>query len=154
MIYNIDQNNIVLEDAILKGPKYPHSITIRPDDNRDKGFNAEPYFKYYEKSDTSTGNKLLRISMIKPEFVNHYNMMDAWDFNNKDKKELINTLNMKRKSMIDLDTTWRVWDEMLYILATKFMRIDYNLIKDWPIPDYMQLPTIKAGTGGRQRLIE
>ena len=147
-IYNIEYLNEITflnEDSILKGPQFPHSITIKPDRNKIVSFKNEPYFKYFEGQDTSEGQPVIRIAIKEPKIVNHNNMLDSWNFKGKHKKELIETLNLHVQSLQNPDGFCRVWDNLLFNLATRWINVDYNLIKDWLIPNYMLLPSVKGG---------
>lgn len=57
------------------------------------------YFKYLDGLTFGQAKRCARISLLKPEYLNHsnYGNKENWILNNKEKKELINLMNQPNK---------------------------------------------------------
>ena len=95
MIYYIkSENDLYLnEGTVLKDQDNNRAITVTPDDGRD--FEKDPYFKFYKSANTSKGQRLMRISIYRPELIIHNHGYDGWDrFGSHDKKIINEFINI------------------------------------------------------------
>ena len=72
------------------------------------GYNNK-YFKYINSFSYIKGDKMARISLLSPEYLDH-KFMDgkkAWVLTNKEKEELVNTMNKPNKNFPQY-TNWQI----------------------------------------------
>lgn len=136
MIYYI-KNKINLplnEGTVIKDRDYNRVISVTPDPDRD--FEKDPYFKFYKTTNTSYGQRLMRISIYRPELIIHKHGYDGWDmFGAQDKKVLIKIL-----TSINPYTGKTYWEETLDEVDNTITKIGVKFIRPAEMPNYMLLP--------------
>lgn len=60
---SLNESNLVSKDG--------YSIAIYGDGETNRGFNNTPYVKYFKGKSATKCEKLIRISLLKPEVVDH-----------------------------------------------------------------------------------
>lgn len=77
--------------------------------NRREGLNAF-YFKFYNHQDYERADKVCRISLYKPEYIEHRNLdgKKNWVLNSSERKELVNCLKETVKR-----TGLSYWEELI-----------------------------------------
>ena len=87
------------EDSIAKYNNY--QIGIYGDGSKYRGFDKVPYFKYFYGQGARNCSKLIRVSLLEPEFVMHSGGEPPWDkFSKNDKTTLINMLKKEPKENV------------------------------------------------------
>lgn len=110
------------------------------------------YFKYFNSFSYRKADKVARISLVKPEYLEHknYDGKETWKLNSKEKKDLIDFMNKESKVHKNL-TNWQVTlvqynFDNYYIDPQDTINSTFNLA-DYPdafsinhkMPDYMKL---------------
>ena len=115
------------------------------------GYNNK-YFKYVNSFSYKNGDKLARISLLHPQYLNHTNSdgKKHWILNNKEKKELIKTMQEPCRDFPQI-TNWQktlaqynLDNFGIYIDETINGTFDKKKYPDafdvnYPMPDYTQL---------------
>ena len=145
MIYYIkSENDLYLnEGTVLKDQDNNRAITVTPDDGRD--FEKDPYFKFYKSTNTSKGQRLMRISIYGPELIIHNHGYDGWDrFGSHDKKLLMNLL-----TSVNPYSKKSYWEEILDEVDLTITKIGVTFTRPQQMPNYMLLPAWKNPRGKR-----
>ena len=110
------------------------------------------YFKYLNGPSYNKAEKVARISLLKPQYLQHNNTdgKKDWILTNKEKKELIQLMNQPNKKYANC-TNWQATiitynEDNFEIDFDEIIADSYNKKKfpnaipiDYPMPDYMQL---------------
>ena len=110
------------------------------------------YFKYYNSFSYRKADKVARISLIKPEYLEHtnYDGKDNWVLNSKERKELIDFMNKPskvHKGLTNWQTTLVQYNfDNFYIDPEDTINSTFNIeeypnafdIKT-PMPNYLEL---------------
>ena len=113
------------------------------------GYNNK-YFKYLNGASYSKADKVARISLLKPEYLEHSSEKANWVLTVKEKKELVFLMNQTNKKYAPC-TNWQAtlitynednfaidFDETINGTFNKAEFPDAFSI-DYPMPDYLQL---------------
>ena len=141
MIYYARNNTYVLEGTVLKDLNVNRAIAVTPDPDRD--FEKDPYLKFYNSSNTSSGHRMMRISIYRPELIIHNHGLDGWPrFGSQDKKLLIKLLNS-----VNPESGKTYWEETLDEVDATITKIGVKFIRPTQMPNYMLLPAWKNPKG-------
>ncbi len=130
-----------LSEAVIEKDGY--KIAIYGDGDTDRGFDNDPYIKYFKGSSGRSNEKIVRISILEPRIVEHKG--NNWkNFNKDDIKRLKNMLSAKPKPQyekgLDDHKNKNNW-EVILTLASQLSKsgkiYDY---KETKMPDYSKLP--------------
>lgn len=89
--------------TIYKSKEYGICVAVNPHSKR-KGI---PYFKFYDDSDFTKAERVIRILFTEPDYVVHKDSKKLWKLNMKDKKLLISVLKKESKRYKGY-TNWQV----------------------------------------------
>lgn len=134
-----DNTNLLQEATIVEKDKY--KIAIYGDGDTDRGFANTPYVKYFKGSDPNHAEQLLRISLLKPEIIEHEG--NHWKkFGKDDIKRFISMMEATPKSKYKVSIDGHENENNYQVLLGKIkeyakseVEIDYNK----EMPSYKEL---------------
>lgn len=130
-------NDIILnEQTIASSNTYNLCIGIYPRETHISGFLKDPYFKIFNHYSETSADSVARISILRPEYINHSNGNKKRFVLNK--KDIAFMLKIMKDPSHGYDTTWQYMISYLLNLSKNYdIEIPYNIYQ--PMPDYTLL---------------
>lgn len=124
-----------------------YGIVVTGNGKSDRGFANDPYFKFYKGNNIDhCGEKLVRISIYRPEFIQHYKDSKQWKIKRADIDKLMILLQSEPDKIYmygDNKICNTNWEVVLYLIAQVITMYtnkapDYSIMNT-PMPDYYRL---------------
>ena len=124
-----------------------YGIVVTGNGKSDRGFANDPYFKFYKGNNIDhCQNKLIRVSIYRPELIIHYKDSESWKIKRQDINTMIELLLREPDKLYTYDNKVcnSNWEVVLYFVAQVITMYtnkepDYSIIST-PMPDYTKIP--------------